>query len=97
MLPSENKNPLSKRPISPAEKRKKTFALIRGPAGLPPTLYSIKGAIIATEPGGDLTLNTGPLSFEEIHDKNKSSDWHAGISGSMSFEGGSGQDEKILA
>ena len=56
----------------------------------------IKGAIIATEPGGDLTLNTGTLSFEEIQDKNKSSDSYAGISVSMAFEGGYKEGEKLL-
>ena len=56
----------------------------------------IKGAIIATEPDGDLTLNTGTLSFEEIHDKNKSSDSYAGVSVSMSFEGGYDKGDTLL-
>ncbi len=52
----------------------------------------IKGGILATDPGGDLTLNTGTLSFEAIKDKNTSSDWHAGISGGFSV-GGAGFDK----
>ncbi|WP_072695374.1 hypothetical protein [Desulfovibrio litoralis] len=40
----------------------------------------IKGAIIATEPGGDLTLNTNTLTFEEIKDKNKGYDWSFNVS-----------------
>ena len=39
----------------------------------------IAGAIIATREGSDLTLDTGTLSFEEIHDTNKGSEWHAGV------------------
>lgn len=34
----------------------------------------IKGVIIATEPGGDLTLNTNTLTYEEIKDENKGYD-----------------------
>ena len=52
----------------------------------------LKGAIIATDKGGDLTLNTGTLTYEEIHDKNKSTDWQAGISGGFSI-GGVGFDK----
>jgi filamentous hemagglutinin len=40
----------------------------------------LKGAILATEPGGDLTLNTGSLTYEEIRDKNKGENWNADIS-----------------
>ena len=48
----------------------------------------LKGSIIATDKGGDLTLNTGTLTYEVIHDSNKSSDWHAGISGGFNISGG---------
>ncbi len=56
----------------------------------------LKGAIIATQADGDLTLNTGTLSFEEIQDKNKNSDWNASVSVSTTFGGGYGPDGKIL-
>ncbi|SHN69925.1 hemagglutinin repeat-containing protein [Desulfovibrio litoralis] len=57
----------------------------------------IKGAIIATEPGGDLTLNTNTLTFEEIKDKNKGYDWSFNVSGSVNNgNGGLDQDTEIL-
>ena len=56
----------------------------------------IKGAIIATEPDGDLTLNTGTLTYEELRDKNKSSDWNAGISASTTFGGGFSKGDTLL-
>ena len=56
----------------------------------------IKGAIIATEPDGNLTLNTGTLTYEELRDKNKSSDWNAGISASTTFGGGFSKGDTLL-
>ncbi|WP_156908093.1 hypothetical protein [Desulfovibrio cuneatus] len=57
----------------------------------------IKGAIIATDPGGDLTLNTNTLTYEEIKDKNKGYDWSLSVSGSTSIGGvGFDKDANIL-
>ena len=52
----------------------------------------IKGAIIATDKGGDLTLNTDTLTFEQIKDKDKGENWHLGVSGGFSI-GGAGFDQ----
>jgi len=56
----------------------------------------IKGAIIATEKGGDLTLNTGTLTFEEIKDHDTSSEQGVSVSVSGNFAGGFDKDGSIL-
>lgn len=56
----------------------------------------VKGAVIATDKGGDLTLNTGSLTYEEIHDKDKGSNWGVNLSGGVSVgSGGFNKDTEI--
>ncbi|MDR2489626.1 MAG: hemagglutinin repeat-containing protein, partial [Desulfovibrio sp.] len=55
---------------------------------------SLKGAIIATDKGGDLTLNTGTLSYEAIADRNTSKAWNAGVSAGFSLSGGFAKPEQ---
>jgi filamentous hemagglutinin len=55
------------------------------------------GSIIATDRGGDLLLNTGTLTYEEIQDQDEGTSWNASVSGGFTVgDVGFDKDAKFL-